>query len=74
MAHAAKANAADAKAAHVTTRTPAQVASIVNPCLKFRFRLQPLGFRDLTGLGHNFLLLFEPKSGQPRQSSALPVH
>ncbi len=57
MAHAAKTDAADAELSHVAARSPAQVAAVFNPRRKLRFDVEPLGFSDLTGLGHKFFPL-----------------
>src|SRR5690348_14789596 len=52
MAHAAKADTADAEAAHVATGATAQIAAVVNTRLEFRLLLEPLALGDLTRLSH----------------------
>ncbi len=44
--HVAEANAADAEATHITARTSAQIAAILNPRRKLRLRINADGFSN----------------------------
>ena len=52
MAHAAKANAANTELAHITARTTAQIAAVLDARTEFRVGVGANCLGNLTCLGH----------------------